>query len=80
MIVSQHSAQRYVERIAPHMSLAEARAEIASHARAIEIAAQFGAPVVRLGNGAKLVLQQDTVVTVVARASLGPNGHGRIPQ
>lgn len=76
MIVSQHAALRFVERIAPHMSLAEARAEIASHARAIEIAAQFGAPVVRLGNGAKLILKADTVVTVIERSSLGPNGHG----
>lgn len=67
MIVTAHAAERYVERIAPNLSLEQARAEIATHERVILVAAAFGCKCVRLGNGAKLILSDDRVVTVIAR-------------
>lgn len=67
IIITAHAAERYQERIAPHLSLDQARAEIATHERAILCAANFGCSCVRLGNGAKLILAEDRVVTVIAR-------------
>ena len=66
MIVSQHARQRFVERVAPDLSLTEAGAEIRSHRRAIEAAASIGCRYVRLASGARLVLQGDVVTTVLA--------------
>lgn len=67
IVITAHACARYVERIAPSFSLAEARAEIATHERVILVAANFGCKCVRLGNGAKLILSGDHVVTVIAR-------------
>lgn len=61
--VSRHACQRFTERVAP-CSVAEARAAILAHARALETAAGFGCEIVRCGGGERLVLQGDTVVTV----------------
>lgn len=65
MIVSQHAAERFRERVAPHLTLDQARAEINSHATAIETAIEFGAPTVILGCGARLCITADTVTTVL---------------
>ena len=54
--VTHHAVDRYIERIAP-VGRDQAVAIIRSAERAIEQAAAFGAHVVRLGNGAKLVLR-----------------------
>ncbi len=67
IFVSRHAAQRYVERIDSRVSIDEAAAEIRAHARVIQIAADFGCRVVRLANGAKLILEGRSVVTVIGR-------------
>ena len=67
IFVSRHAAQRYVERIDGRITVEEATAEIRSHARVVQIAAGFGCSVVRLANGAKLILNGSDVVTVIGR-------------
>lgn len=62
--ISQHAAERYVERIAPGMTLGEAEAVMMRSAAAIDLAAAFGATGVRLPCGARLVLRGGVVVTV----------------
>lgn len=70
VMISQHAAERYVERIDPALTIAEARARIAESLPALERASKFGARVVRQGCGAKLVLVGDTVVTVLTRRAM----------
>lgn len=62
--VSLHAAGRYVERVAPDLTLEQARLTILAHASAIDCAAAFGAKAVRIANGARLVLQGDVVTTI----------------
>lgn len=62
--VTAHAAQRYVERIAPHLTADQAKQEIMRSAAAINRAAAFGASIIRLGNGARLCLEGDAVTTV----------------
>lgn len=64
--VTQHAAQRWCERVDPRATEDEAMCAIASHDRAITVAAGFGCHVVRLANHAKLILTGDSVVTVLA--------------
>lgn len=71
--VTDHAAQRYVERIDGSLSIEQAHAIIATHERIVTAAAAFGAPTVRLGNGARLVLVGTRVVTVLARHQLSPS-------
>lgn len=63
--VTRHAVERYVQRVRP-CSIEEARADIISHERAIEVAARFCCEVVRLGDGSRLVLNGTTVLTVYA--------------
>lgn len=68
-IISTHAAQRYVERIDPSATIAEARDAIRSHARAIEAAVSMGCRSVRLGSGVRLVIEPaDAVVLTVLPA------------
>lgn len=67
MIVTMHAAERWVERVNPALTVSQARSAIAAHTRAIETAIAFGAHVVRIGTGQKLVIEGDTVVTVAPR-------------
>lgn len=67
MIVTMHAAERWVERVNPALTVSEARSAIAAHTSAIETAIAFGAHVVRIGTGQKLVIEGDTVVTVAPR-------------
>lgn len=69
--VSMHAAERWCERVDPAASLAEAVERIQESSRAIRIAAAFGCHCLKLGCGAKLVLDGETVVTVLPRGSLG---------
>jgi hypothetical protein len=62
--VSIHACERFIERGHPSCSLEEARAEILSHSKAIECAARFACEVVRLGDGSRLILKGERVVTV----------------
>lgn len=64
--VSQHACLRYQERV-ESCTTAEARAHILDSSRAIEAAASIGCEVVRLGGGARLILDGLTVVTVYER-------------
>lgn len=61
--VTRHACERFVERVAP-CSFAEAKASILSHSKALETAVAFGAEVVKLGTGHRLILQGATVVSV----------------
>lgn len=71
IVITAHAAQRYIERIDPSATTEQARAEIASHEKAIVAAANFGCQCVRLGSGAKLILDGLAVVTVIRRGSMG---------
>lgn len=63
--ISQHAAMRYIERVEPALTVAEARAAIREHSRAIACAAEFGCEYVRLASRARLVLCGWDVVTVL---------------
>lgn len=63
-IVTNHAAARYVERVDPRLTPDQARAEMLGAAHAIDIACVFGAKMVKMGNGARLVLEGEVVVTV----------------
>lgn len=71
--VTHHAIDRYIERIAPVGRDEAARAILAAET-AIHAATAFGAHVVRLGNGARLVctgpLSNVRVVTVLARGQI----------
>lgn len=74
--VTHHAAERYVEPVAPEMTREQATAAIREHAPAIVKASDFGCTVVRLGNGARLVLEGRNVITVHGRGtrrSIHPN-------
>lgn len=64
--VTHHACERFVERVAA-CSIDDARARILGSSRAIEAAAAFGCAIVKLGGGARLVLEGLTVVTVYER-------------
>jgi hypothetical protein len=66
MRVSRHAVERYQERIEA-VTKAEARSRIRSAAVAVHQAAAFGATVVRMGDGTKLILEGTCVVTVLPR-------------
>lgn len=66
MRVTKHAVERYQERIAA-IPAAEARTRIRSAASAVHAAASFGASVVRMGDGTKLIIDGTTVVTVLPR-------------
>lgn len=65
MIVTTHAAQRYVERVNPRLTEAEAAATIMSAERAITCAASIGCHVIKMANGAKLMVRDNRVVTVL---------------
>ncbi len=67
IFITRHAIARYIERIDPCATEAEADAAIRSHSAAIIVAADFGCRTVRLGSGAKLVLDDRNVVTVLGR-------------
>lgn len=65
--VTRHAADRYYERVEV---CPDPRAAILAHAIAIERAALAGSRCVRLGNGARLVLDGLTVVTVYRKGDM----------
>jgi hypothetical protein len=67
--VTDHACQRFIERCRA-CTLEEAKSEILSHAKAIEAAAAFACEIVRLGDGARLVLDGTRVLTVYAPHTL----------
>lgn len=70
VIVTAHAAQRYVERINPSLTAREARLAIRQHHVIINKAADIGCHVVKLGCGARLVLDGVTVITVLEKGWL----------
>jgi hypothetical protein len=64
--VTHHACERFVERVAA-CSIDDARDRILGSSRAIETAAAFGCAIVKLGGGARLILEGLTVVTVYER-------------
>lgn len=63
--ITAHDVERYQQRVESVDDLA-ARGVIAASSAMIDIAAGFGAHTVVLGNGARLALDGDIVVTVLA--------------
>lgn len=67
--VTGHAIQRFQERVA-NLPADEVRAALSTPA--IERAAAFGAPYVKLGSGHRVVIEGDHVITVLERGhSLG---------
>jgi hypothetical protein len=64
--VTHHACERFAERV-EQCSIGAARDRILGSARAIEAAAAFGCAIVKLGGGARLILEGLTVVTVYER-------------
>lgn len=56
--VTAHAVRRYQERIEP-VEEETARERILAHAEALEIAASFGAPVVRNAEGVRFLVKKD---------------------
>jgi hypothetical protein len=63
--VTRHAAERYLERVNPRLTMAEAIEALSSPA--IRRAAEFGAAYVRLGTGQRIALDGFVVVTVLPR-------------
>lgn len=64
--VTKHAIERWIERIAP-VSKESARASILSHSRTLNLAVAFGSGTVKLGDGTRLVLSGNAVVTVLPK-------------
>lgn len=71
--ITDHAVQRYRERIEP-VDADQAKAAMLHASDTIDVAAEFGCSRVVLGNGARLVLQGSTVVTVKDKR------HGKRPR
>lgn len=63
--VTHHAAVRYTERVEP-CDVETARLRILSAQRVIDRAAAFGCSTIVMGNGARLVLDGTSVVTVLS--------------
>lgn len=70
MTITDHAVQRYIERIRPALTPAQARAELAGAEKVVAIAAAFGCRVVRLDNGGHLLLDGDVILTVLPRRKI----------
>lgn len=70
--VTDHAIRRFQERVAA-VGIGEARRRILAHLPTLELAARFGAPCVRTGEGVGLILKHGSVVTVLSPdMPLGP--------
>lgn len=61
MIITTHAIQRYAERVRP-CAEAEARADLST--AHIQRASAFGARLIRLGGGQRLIIRDGVIVTV----------------
>lgn len=76
--ITDHAVDRWLERVEPRVTRTEAAAHIAAHARAIRAAAAFGANIVRLATGHRLILAPgEPRVVTVQRRHIIPDFHGR---
>lgn len=62
LIITDHACIRYIERVAP---VTKAEARLALSCRGIIAAMKFGARIVKLGTGHRVILRGETVVTVI---------------
>jgi hypothetical protein len=74
VIITQHARERWIERVDPKASPEDAMLAIRASSHAVEAAISFGARIVRLGCGAKLVIHGGAVVTVLSRRGIAA-GH-----
>lgn len=68
--ITTHATQRWIERVDPGASFEQARAAIARHESAVLAASRFGCKTVKLGNGARFILDGATIITVIARGQV----------
>lgn len=66
MIITNHAAQRWCERIDRTATPETAIEAMRAHERMIDHAIAFGACSVKLGCGARLIIVSDAIVTVVS--------------
>ena len=66
MKITDHAVLRYLERVWG-IDVEKAKAEMMTAENAIETAAEFGADCVKMGNGCRLRLIGDTVVTALPK-------------
>jgi hypothetical protein len=64
--VTEHAAIRYRERVDQRLPVDAAAVAICQHERAIRAAVEFGCRSIKLGCGARLIIQHDAIVTVLA--------------
>lgn len=74
MIITDHACQRYAERVAP---VTKAEARLALSCRGITAAIEFGAHIVKLGTGHRVILRGETVVTVIPADRKSPTAMDR---
>lgn len=65
--VTTHATERYLERVNPRATWAEAEQALSSPF--IQAAANWGVPFVKLGTGQRVVIQDHKIITVL------PTGH-----
>lgn len=65
--VSLHAAQRWIERIDPRLDIVGAKAAILQHRDIIELGIRMKACAVILGTGTRLIIQNDTIVTIIPK-------------
>jgi hypothetical protein len=65
-VLTDHAVLRYLERVWG-IDVPGCRAEMIAAGAAVDVAAKFGCGTVKMGNGARLRLVGDTVVTVVPK-------------
>lgn len=65
-IITDHSLLRYIERVW-HVDIAAARAEMMLSGKIVDAAALIGCDTIKLGNGARLKMKGNTVVTVLPK-------------
>lgn len=63
--VTTHAIERWLERVDPRATWDEARAAL--NGPAIHLAADFGAPFLKLGTGQRVVIDHHRVITVLPK-------------
>lgn len=64
--ITDHSLLRYIERVW-HVDIEAARAEMLLLGKTVDAAALMGCDTVKMGNGARLKLKSNTIVTVLPK-------------
>jgi len=70
IFVSRHAGERYAERIDRSLTAEQGCEAIRAHLPALMVAADFGCGCVKLSNGAKIILEGRSVVTVIGRRDM----------